>query len=102
LRSIGYRVLTARNGEEAIQIHRKYQNDIDIIVLDIMMPNMGGGETYDRLKEINPEIRVLLSSGFGVDGEPSEILERSCDGFIQKPFTINELSEKLMEIFPGK
>jgi CheY-like chemotaxis protein len=102
LRSIGYRVLVARDGEEAIQIHRKYRNDIDIVLLDMMMPNMGGGETYDRMKEMNPEIRVLLSSGFGVDGGPSKILERGCDGFIQKPFTINELSDKLREIFPGE
>lgn len=102
LKAIGYRVLTARDGQEAIALHGKYRNNIDIVLLDMNMPNMGGGETYDRMKEVNPEIRVLLSSGFSVDGEPSEILERGCDGFIQKPFTINQLSNKLREVFPGK
>ncbi|MBW2019515.1 MAG: response regulator [Deltaproteobacteria bacterium] len=62
------------------------------------MPNMGGGEAYDRMKEINPDAKVLLSSGFSIDGEASEILERGCNGFIQKPFTMNELSGKIGEI----
>jgi len=102
LEAIGYRVLTARDGEQAIQVHREYGDNIDVVVLDMVMPNMGGGEAYDRMREMNPGIRVLLSSGFTVDGEASEILERGCDGFIQKPFTIKQLSEKLSEILPGK
>lgn len=102
LRAIGYQVLTARDGEEAIQVHRQYGDNIGVVLLDMVIPNMAGGEAYDRMREINPEIRVLLSSGFGVDGEASEILERGCDGFIQKPFTIKQLSEKLREIFPGR
>ncbi|MBW2018177.1 MAG: hypothetical protein JRJ01_15290, partial [Deltaproteobacteria bacterium] len=56
------------------------------------------GETFDRLKAINPDIKVLLSSGYSVDGQASKILERGCNGFIQKPFNINELSEKMREI----
>jgi CheY-like chemotaxis protein len=64
----------------------------------MVMPIMGGGEAYDRMKEINPDIRVLLSSGFSIDGEASEILERGCDGFIQKPFTMKQLSGKIKEI----
>jgi CheY-like chemotaxis protein len=59
---------------------------------------MGGGEVYDRMKEINPNIKVLLLSGYSIDGEAAEILERGCDGFIQKPFTMKELSGKLREI----
>lgn len=101
LEAIGYRVLTARDGEEAIQVHREYQDNIDAVIIDMVMPNMGGGEAYDRMRKMNPGIKVILSSGFSVDGEASKILERGCDGFIQKPFTMNKLSEKLREILPG-
>jgi CheY-like chemotaxis protein len=64
----------------------------------MIMPGMGGGETYDRLKEADPDIKVLLSSGYSINGEAGEILDRGCDGFIQKPFNIKELSRKLREI----
>jgi CheY-like chemotaxis protein len=101
LEAMGYRVLTADNGEEAVEVYRK-NRDIDIVVLDMVMPNMGGGEAYDRLKEINPDIKVLLSTGFSIDGEATEILKRGCDGFIQKPFRINELAEKIGEILGKK
>jgi len=66
------------------------------------MPDMGGGETYDRIKEINPEVKVLLSSGYSIDGEATEILKRGCQGFIQKPFGMEELSMKIREILDGK
>jgi DNA-binding NtrC family response regulator len=59
------------------------------------MPNMKGGEVFDRLKEINPEVIVLLSSGYSIDGEASKILERGCSGFIQKPFDMNQLSQSI-------
>jgi two-component system cell cycle sensor histidine kinase/response regulator CckA len=48
----------------------------------MVMPNMGGGEAYDRIKEIDPDVKVLLSSGYSIDGEATEILERGCNGFI--------------------
>jgi len=69
-----------------------------MVILDMIMPGMGGGETYDCLKEINPDIRVLLSSGYSINGQANEILERGCDGFIQKPFSMKDLSQKLREI----
>ena len=70
----------------------------DLIILDMIMPDMGGGETFDRLKEIDPGIKVLLSSGYSVDGQATEILDRGCKGFIQKPFDIKELSLRIREI----
>ena len=69
-----------------------------LIILDMIMPDMGGGETFDRLKEIDPGIKVLLSSGYSVDGQATEILDRGCKGFIQKPFDIKELSLRIREI----
>jgi len=92
------RVLIARDGKEAIEVYRKNRDEIDVVVLDIVMPNMGGGEAYDRLKEINPDIKVLLSSGYSIDGEATEMLERGCDSFIQKPFSMKELSRAIREV----
>ncbi len=98
LETMGYRVLIAKDGEEAIAIYKKHLDDIDIVVLDMVMPNMGGGKAYDRMKEINPDIKILLSSGFSINGEASEILARGCNGFIQKPFTMKELSKRVSKI----
>jgi CheY-like chemotaxis protein len=64
----------------------------------MVMPDIGGGETYDKLKEINPQVIVLLASGYSIDGQATEILNRGCNGFIQKPFDIKELSFKLKEL----
>jgi CheY-like chemotaxis protein len=98
LEAMGYGVLTAKDGKEAIGVYRKNRDHIDIVVLDVVMPGMGGGEAYDRMKEINPNIKVLLSSGYSIDGEASKVLERGCDGFIQKPFTMKELSGEIGKI----
>jgi len=95
LKVMGYQVLTAREGREAIEIYKKHRETIDLVLLDIIMPNMKGGEVFDRLKEINPDIKVLLSSGYSIDGEASHILERGCRGFIQKPFNMNQLSQSI-------
>jgi PAS domain S-box-containing protein len=98
LDAMGYRVLLAGDGKEAIEVYEKYGDKIDIVLLDIVMPHMGGSEVYERMKDINPNIKVLLLSGYSIDGEAAEILDRGCDGFIQKPFTMKELSGKIREI----
>ena len=102
LEAIGYSVMMADNGKKAIELYKKNQDEIAIVVLDLLMPAMGGGEVYNRLKEINPYVKVLLSSGYSVDGEASEILKRGCNGFIQKPFGMNGLAEKISEILGQK
>jgi signal transduction histidine kinase/CheY-like chemotaxis protein len=98
LEKMGYNVLVAKDGREALEIYQKNEQDIDMVILDLIMPDIGGGDTYDRLKEINPEIKVLLSSGYSIDGQASEILKRGCSGFIQKPFNMKKLSQKIREI----
>lgn len=98
LEAIGYRVLIARDGKEAVEVYEKNLDDIDIVVLDMVMPNMGGGEAYDRMRKINPDIKVLLSSGYSIDGEATEILERGCNAFIQKPFNMKDLSQAIRKI----
>ncbi len=102
LQELGYKVISARSGDEAIQIYERNADKIDLIVMDMIMPGMGGGETFDRLKAMNPAIKVLLSSGYSINGQASKILERGCDGFIQKPFNINQLSEKIQGIISKK
>ena len=98
LKALGYDVILANSGEEAIDVYRNSRNQIDAVVLDMIMPGMGGGETFDQLKKINPEVRVLLSSGYSIDGMATDILERGCKQFIQKPFDIKELSRKLRDV----
>jgi PAS domain S-box-containing protein len=98
LEKLGYTVLAAKNGANAVDIFKAHKDEIKMVVLDIIMPDMGGGEVYDRIKAINPEVKVLLSSGYSVDGQAIELLERGCDGFMQKPFTIEELSGKITQI----
>lgn len=95
LKTLGYEVLLARSGKEAIEIYTDNQDRVDMVILDMIMSDMSGGETYDRLKEISPDIKVLLSSGYSMEGQATEILNRGCSGFIQKPFSMNELSEKI-------
>lgn len=95
---LGYKVLTARSGKEAIEIYEENKERIDIVILDMIMPDVSGGDTYDRMKEINPKVKVLLSSGYSINGQATEILDRGCNGFIQKPFKMKELSQKLREI----
>jgi len=96
--TLGYEVLLAGNGKEALALYKKNQDRIDLVVVDMVLPVMGGGETFDKLKEINPEVKVLLSSGYSIEGEATEILKRGCNGFIQKPFNIVELSQSIKKI----
>jgi len=98
LNVLGYHVLIARNGEEALAVYRSKQQPVDLVILDMVMPGMGGGETFDRLREIDPSLKVLLSSGYSLDGQAKEILQRGCNGFIQKPFDIKQLSQKIREV----
>lgn len=98
LEAIGYKVLTATNGNEAIEIYKKNMDKIDIVLLDMIMPTMAGGKVFDIIKKINPDAKVLLISGYSLDNQVAKILNRGCDGFIQKPFNLNELSGKIRKI----
>jgi len=111
LKALGYNVLTAKNGIEAIEILKKTRDSMggehrewpvpDLVILDMIMPDMGGAETFAEIKKINSGIKVLLSSGYSIDGEACRILDSGCNGFIQKPFTILEISKKIREILEG-
>ena len=102
LEKLGYDTLTASNGSEAIEIYQSRGKDIDLVILDMVMPKISGGETFDRLKEINPAINVILCSGYSIDGQASEILKRGCRAFIQKPFNLKMLSQHIRAVLNNK
>ncbi|MFZ1983761.1 MAG: response regulator [Desulfatitalea sp.] len=102
LEKMGYKVIEAHGGREAIAIFRKKKEKIDIVILDMIMPGMGGGETFGELKEIDPHIKVLLSSGYSINGQAQGIMDRGCDGFIQKPFNMQDLSIKVRKVLDGR
>jgi PAS domain S-box-containing protein len=98
LGELGYTVISARSGVQALDIYRQRHAEIDIVVMDMIMPGMSGGEIFDRLRQINPQAKVLLSSGYSINGQATQIMERGCDGFIQKPFNLQQFSVKLRQI----
>jgi PAS domain S-box-containing protein len=98
LKKLGYHVIEAGSGREAIQLFGERCDKIDIVILDMIMPDIGGGEVYDRIKEIDPQVKVLLSSGYSIDGKATDILQRGCNSFIQKPYNMKVLSKKIREV----
>ncbi|HWP83058.1 MAG TPA: PAS domain S-box protein [Bacteroidota bacterium] len=95
LEGSGYTVFEASNGEEAATFYEKERESIDLVILDMIMPKMGGQETYGRLRQVNPNVRVLLSSGYSQDGIAREILQQGAVGFLQKPYRAEELLKKI-------
>ncbi len=99
---MGYTVLTAGGGKEALELFGAHKDAIDLVILDMIMPDVVGGEIYDGLKGMNPGVKVLLSSGYSLEGQASEIIARGCDGFIQKPFDIKEVSHKIRDVLGAR
>jgi CheY-like chemotaxis protein len=98
LRLLGYEVLTAPGGREALELVREHRDRLDLVILDLTMPEMSGAATYAALRDLAPGLRVLLASGYGVEGEAGELLARGCNGFLQKPFDLDALAAKLQEL----
>jgi two-component system cell cycle sensor histidine kinase/response regulator CckA len=98
LKSMGYKVYATGSGQEAISVYLEKRKEIDMVILDMIMPGISGGETFDRLREITSGIKVLLASGYSIDGEAQTIMDRGCNGFIQKPFRLATLSSKIREM----
>ena len=94
LEKAGFSVVSAMSGKGAIELYRDQRSEIDLVILDMIMPDIGGGDVFDEIKAINPQAKVLLSSGYSIDGKATEILQRGCNGFIQKPFGLDQLMKK--------
>jgi len=102
LEKIGYQVLVANSGKAALKSMSEMGGDIDLVILDLIMPGMDGGETFDGIRDIDPAMPVLLSSGYSINGQASDIMKKGCNGFIQKPFQISEISQLIRKILDGK
>ena len=98
LKELGYSVLPALSGQEAVMLYKENMVGLDLVALDMIMPEMNGKDTFDELKRLNPKVKVLLVSGYSLNKQIEELMERGCDGFIQKPFDIVQLSQKLREV----
>jgi PAS domain S-box-containing protein len=95
LERLGYKAITANDGIDAVDIYKKKKKKIDLVLLDMVMPNLAGKETFRELKNINPDIKVILISGFSRNGRAAEIIKEGALAFLQKPFKLYELSKAL-------
>jgi PAS domain S-box-containing protein len=92
---MGYQVLAAQNGNEAVALLNENHRKIDLVILDLIMPGVSGVDTYDRLKAVDPEGKVLLASGYSIDSQAKALMDKGCNGFIQKPYSLESLSQKI-------
>ncbi|MBC2713452.1 MAG: PAS domain S-box protein [Desulfosarcina sp.] len=97
LEKMGYTVLKASCGEDAVRVFTDSQQQIDLVILDMIMPDIGGGDVFDRMRTIRPDIKVMLASGYSM-GDAAAIIARGCNGFIQKPFGMEKLSHAIREV----
>lgn len=91
LRRRGYRALTARNGQEAVELLKTHGREIKMVFLDLTMPVMGGQEAFEKMRELNPDLRVVVMSGYGADERSANMLEHGAVAFLSKPFDVNGL-----------
>ncbi|HAJ26414.1 MAG TPA: hypothetical protein DCG53_04085 [Syntrophus sp. (in: bacteria)] len=98
LEMLGYNIYAAGSGQEALAIYSERVAEIDLVVMDMIMPGIGGGKTFDYLKGINPDVKVILASGYSVNGEARSIMERGCRDFIQKPFQLHDLTGRIRKV----
>ena len=102
LKRLGYKVLKAQSGYEGLQIFEENKSEIDLIISDLEMPKMNGKEVMDKIREINPEIKVMLSSGALTDADEQDIINNGFSGFLKKPYSMTTLCEKMSEAFCPK
>jgi CheY-like chemotaxis protein len=97
-RALGYSVITCDSGKEALDIYKEKNENINLVILDMIMPGMNGLETFLALKKIDPDVKVLLSTGYSIDSKAQEMLKQGCKGYILKPYSVIDFSHKLREI----
>ena len=95
---MGYRCIAAASGDAAVTLFKQNRDGIDLVVLDLIMPGLSGSEAFDRLRQIDPRVKVLLASGYSLDSQATVLMARGCNGFIQKPYSLEALSQKINAI----
>jgi CheY-like chemotaxis protein len=98
LETVDYQVLTAFNGREALEIYEAWKGNIDLVMMDMIMPGMAGAETFAELKKIDPDVPVIIISGYSLRDEVNELLAQGCKGFLQKPFLIPEMFKAISRV----
>jgi CheY-like chemotaxis protein len=98
LEKLHYAVLTAGNGRDAVALFARHPDQVVLVILDMNMPGMSGGVVFEELRKLKPDVKVLLTSGYGLDGQTQELLASGGCGFVQKPFSIAALTQKFTEI----
>ena len=98
LKRLGYSVLKAYSGYEGLKLFKENKSKIDLIISDLEMPKMNGKEVMDKLREIDPQIKVMLSSGTLTNADEKNVMNKGFNGFLKKPYNINTLCEKMAQI----
>lgn len=102
LQELGYSVLLAENGLDAVEIYRNNPEEVDLVLLDMIMPKMGGHKTFVQIREIDPEAKILLSSGYVSQEEVADLLEQGAAGFLPKPHRLPLMAQEFRRILDGK
>lgn len=98
LQKMGYETLIAESGPKAITLFEAQHQNIKAVILDMVMPEMSGSVVFGRLQKINPDVKIIISSGYSLNADSEALMNKGCQGFIQKPFNMQTLSHKLHEI----
>ena len=98
LNQLGYNILEAQTGDEAVHLAQSTKEKIDLALLDIKLPDMAGEEVYQHITKLHPELKVIVCSGYSIDGPAQELLNLGAQAFIQKPFSLDYLSTKIKEV----
>jgi len=98
LRRSGYTVLTAPNGKEALNVYQKEKGNISLVILDLIMPEMGGKLCLEELLKIDPQLKVIIASGYAADGQTKETVEKGAKGFIAKPYNLKEMLQTVRHV----
>ena len=97
LQKLGYKVTLCSDGEEAVELYRKSWQEIDLVIIDMVMPQMGGLDAFLAMRQVNPGVKAVLSSGYSIGGEAQKIMDEGVLGFIQKPYQVAALSRTVAE-----
>jgi two-component system cell cycle sensor histidine kinase/response regulator CckA len=102
LLKFGYTPITATSGEEALEIYSNRKDEIDLVVIDLGMPGMGGHKCVQKLLKLNPDIKVIIASGYSINGQVKDTLQAGAKGFVGKPYQIQELLGKVRDVLDGE
>ena len=102
LQQLGYSVLLAENGLDAVEIYRENPHEIDLVLLDMIMPKAGGHQTFFKIRAIDPEAKILLSSGFVSEEEVQDLLAQGACGFLPKPHRLPVVAKAIRDVLDNK